>query len=86
MPDYVKPTHADSRVTIQPQHDGLLLEYQRDPYVFGVSGVYRERAMMPASRLSPADQAELKRLLDLMLDMMSQTILPPPAPPPPPTP
>jgi hypothetical protein len=82
MPDYVKPTHADSRITIQPHPQGLIIEYQRDPYVHGVITNYRESAMMLGSKLSPADLDLLKQVLDMLLDRLSQQITPLPSAPP----
>lgn len=83
MPTYVKPTHADSRITIQPGPQGLVISYQRDPYVHGVPGAFREQALMSGSQLSAADLDLLKQMIDMLLDKLSQTILPPPVPEPP---
>ena len=80
MTAYVKPTHADSRITIQPHPQGLIIEYQRDPYVHGVISGYRESAVMLGSKLSAADLDLLKQMLDLLLDKLSQQITLPPDP------
>ncbi len=81
MPDYVKPTHADSRVTIEPiPGQGLRIEYVRDYTVVGAPPGVREYGVIFEKALAADDVDLLKQMLDQLIKKMAELNSPPAAP------